>query len=164
MKRHIGLALLAAAIALAQDAAVWDAMSYSQIYLAYREASLSGAAEAVTVQQPASGAKNVYLDGAMVYCSADCDVTLERNGTAATTTSFTPVGVNPGITVAKARAFHTSNAGVGTVLAKYKIQGGTSQSMALRGVRLRWNAADNLTVRVGTMTGDVKILVRWGEA
>ena len=85
MRRLWMAAAMAACALLAQESAWQD---LDQIYTAYREATLAGAAEVVTVQQAASPAKTIHLDAASVYCSVDCVVTIERNGTAATTTAL----------------------------------------------------------------------------
>ena len=160
MKRLWMLAA-AAAIGLAQDA-VWDAPEM-RIYVAYREATKAGAAEVVTVQQAAKGTRTVHLDAASVYCSVDCVVSVERNGTAATGTALTRTPVNTA-TAATATAWHTSNAGTGTVLAKYLVTAGTDKKIGLRGVVLRQTApGENVTIRTASITGDVRIVVRWGE-
>lgn len=147
------LALLAVAgIACAQQAN----------YTAYREASLSAAAEAVTIQQPASPTRTAYITGAWIYCSVACVVTLEHSGSAATTTSFTPTAATPGIGASTIMAFHTSNVGSGTVVSKYDLGAGETKSLAMTAV-LPMVANSNMTFRIASITGSVRITWMWNE-
>lgn len=156
------LAVLATA-AMAQEA-IFGNPEFTKIYAASREATLSGAAETVTIQQPATNSgQRFVMDGAAVYCSVDCTVTVERSGTAATTTAFTPVVLNPGVVAAKAQAMHTSNVGAGTAIGTYRVAAGSEKVIGLRGIRLRPNTRDNLTVKTNSITGTVRILVKWAE-
>src|SRR5438309_7030264 len=95
MKRVIALFFFFAALAMADS--LWDSIPIEQRYTLYRSVTLSSSAEAVTIQMPAAGARNIYPRKAWVYVEFDCDVTWERNGTAATTTTATPRAINPGI-------------------------------------------------------------------
>ena len=162
MKRFL-LLMLACVSAYAQDA-IWNTIEPTRIFVAYREATLVAAAEVVTIQQPATAPANVWFDGLSVYCSVACSFTLERNGTAATATEFTPAAITPGLT-AKAKAFGASDVGTGTVIARYVVPAGATVPVSVRGMKLRWNggAGENLTIRTSSISGDVKILVRWGE-
>src|SRR5574342_237649 len=88
--------------------------AWGQVFIATKQTSLSGAAEVITVQQPASNAKTVSFIGAYVDCSVACTITLERDGSAATATTLTPVALNSG--TATATAWSGSDVGAGTVL------------------------------------------------
>jgi hypothetical protein len=147
----------------AQDS-IWNTIEPTRIFVAYREATLVAAAEVVTIQQPATAPANVWFDGLSVYCSVACAFTLERNGTAATATEITPAAITPGL-AAKAKAFHGSDVGTGTVIARYVVPAGATVPVSVRGMKLRWNGGtgENLTIRTDAISGDVKILVRWGE-
>jgi len=60
-------------------------------YTVERKSSLSSTAEVITVQLETSATTvTVQMAEASVYCSAQCEVTLERSGTLATTTAIIP--------------------------------------------------------------------------
>lgn len=132
-------------------------------YVAFREASLTAAGEVVSIQQPVSPTKTVNFEGASVYCSAACDVTIERDGTAATTTALTVAPVATDTIAGSALAFHTSNVGSGTVLAKHAVAAGEIMSFELKGMRLPRIAGKNVTIRVSSITGTARVLVKWTE-
>ena len=164
--RRILLFTLLAAVAWGQDALFQD-LSFANVYAVSKETALSGTAEAVTVQQPVtnSGGQVVYFDGAAVYCSVDCVVTIERTGAAATATAMTPVALNVGVPAAKAQAFHGSNVGTAAAtIGVYRIAAGGEKTIDLRGIRLRAGTRENLTVRTNAITGTARILVKWAEA
>jgi hypothetical protein len=135
-------------------------------FAAYKATTLSSAVEAVTVQQPASGSKTVRFEGAYIYCSAACVVTLSVDGTAATTTALTPVALARQATPATptATAYHTSNAGSGTTLAAYDIAAGGEKSLEKSGLTLFGDGtARNFTLKTNSISGSVRILVFWSE-
>ncbi len=140
-------------------------ISFAQDYVLVREAALTATADAVTVQQPATDAARVVrFIGAYVYCSVDCAVTLERNGTAASATSATPAPVSSSAPAAKTTAFVASNAGAGTGLGKYTIPANGSLRVDLSALALFGpGTAKNVTVRVGSLTGTVKYILTWTE-
>lgn len=133
-------------------------------YSATCNATLSSAATACTVQQPASGAQNVRLVRAQVYCSVACSITQERNGTAATATAVTIKLVNPDKTdAATAKAWSASDVGVGTALSTLPLPAGLS-SITFDGVYLIGSGtAKNYTIRTNSITGDVTIVIQWEE-
>lgn len=152
MKRLL-FALLVCAVGLA-----------AQEYTATKETDLSGAAEVVTVQQPATGAKTVRFVGAYIYCSVACNVTLERTGTAATSTALTRVPVHEDMAAAVATAWSSSNVGVGSVVGKYSIAAGGSTSIPMETMALYGNGTGkNVTLRTSSITGNVKIIIQWKE-
>ena len=132
-------------------------------FSAYRAVTLAAAAEVVTVQQPASGSKTTVFEFADVYWAVVCEVTLERDGTAATGTAITAVGL--GFTSSNVtNAFHTSDVGAGTVIKVFVLAAGETISIDLNGVVMQGDStAVNLTFRTNSITGDVKIWVRWRE-
>jgi len=138
------------------------APAWSQAFIATKQTSLSGAAEVVTVQQPVSGARTVSFIGAYVDCSVACNITLERDGTAATATALTVVALNSGTPAAT--AWSSSDVGTGTVLARYKIPatGGLPINLAMKSMSGA-NTAKNLTLRTDSITGTVTITVVWTE-
>lgn len=78
--------------------------------------ALSAAGTAVTIQQPSSGAQEVVIENAVVYCSVACTVSFAANGTAATTTAGTVRALLPALmtTPAPFNFFTASNVGAGT--------------------------------------------------
>ena len=87
MKRLLFFALLCIGIAFGQAPTRWFATTGN--------VSLSAAATAATIQQPANGATNVSFEMIVVYCSVACPVTLIANGTGATSTAGTVQSLLP---------------------------------------------------------------------
>lgn len=133
-------------------------------YSYYKESSLSSAAEVVTIQSKASTSRRILFDGAYVFCSASCTFTVEKGGASATTTAGSVIPINTSV-VTSAVAFHTSNVGEGTALAKYPLAAGEGLPVDLKGVVLPSGAgaARNLTIRTSSMSGTVRVVVVWEE-
>ena len=154
-------------LALAAASAFGQTTYYNRTYKALYEASLSGAASTVTVQQPASGARTVYIKSVYVYCSVACTFTLERNGTAASSTSLTPVSMSANNPTVAATAWRTSNVGAGTTISPtYRVGAGdyeflafTLGDMVLAGT----GTTKNFTVRTNSITGTAEIEIVWEE-
>ena len=143
---------------------ILDQVDQARFYTAYYKFTPSESAAVLTVQQPAGASFNLQFVGAYVYCSVACEITLERNGTAASTTSFTPSPVNPNGYAATAVAYRDSNVGTGTVIAKYVLAAGTDKTIDLSGTRCKFGSGvENLTLRSASVTGEVRMLVQWGE-
>lgn len=137
-------------------------------YTIVRESSKSGASEVVTIQLPAEDRSYVEIQDITVQCSAACPVVFERNGTAATTTAATLVPVNPQTAPAagpRIEAFHSSNVGAGTaVSATWSLPAGAIVPFGMEGWFLTGTGnTNNVTVRVGPLTGDVKVQVTLRE-
>lgn len=133
-------------------------------FIAAKSTSLSAAAEAVTVQQPATGSKSVSFIGGYAYCSAACTITLSVGGTAATTTALTPTSLTQPIATPVTAAFHTSNVGAGTTVAVYDIAAGGSLSLDLTKVNMTGNnTARNLTLKTDSITGTARLSIEWSE-
>jgi hypothetical protein len=134
-------------------------------YVALYEASLTSAASVVTVQAPASSAARIVrFVGAYIYCSVQCDVSLERDGTAATATALTPVGVSSQAPAAKTKAFRSSDVGVGTVIGKYTVPAGGTQVIDLTSVVIAGaGTGKNLTLRTASITGTARISIQFRE-
>lgn len=101
------LALLTCACGIAQQTR-WAATTGN--------VSQSGATYAATIQQPATGQQQVYLDQIVVYCSVACTVTQSAYGTAATATAGTVTPILPSQSSAPLTTtfFTASNVGSGT--------------------------------------------------
>lgn len=150
MKRLATLFLL---VGLA-PAQIWQNYTYE------KSTSLSSAAETVTIHLPTGSDKTVKFVGASVYCSVACTFTLERDGTAPTTTIATPPELNGG-TSGSARAYHTSNVGSSTVIKNYTVAAGTEFGILLSEKGL--TAGTNLTIRTSSITGTARIFFQWRE-
>jgi hypothetical protein len=142
----------------------------SDFYLE-REVTLSGAAEVVTVQIPAGSTRNLKFKMAQVWCSTgSVDVTVERDGTAATTTALTPQKVNPNaswVPSSIASGFHTSNVGAGSQIGSKQTAyaGSTGLILDMSPTVLEKASASvrNLTIRTASYTGTVRISIFWEE-
>ncbi|MBM3892137.1 MAG: hypothetical protein FJ388_23730, partial [Verrucomicrobia bacterium] len=89
---------------------------YLRHYAALRESALVGAAEVITVQQPATGARTIYFREGYVYCSVTCSFQLERDGAAATATALTVTKLHASNESTAATAFRSSDVGAGTAV------------------------------------------------
>ena len=131
----------------------------------YKATGLSSAASVVTVQLGnITTIKAVYLQSAAVYCSVACEITLERDGTQATGTALTPTATRSGSPTVKATAWRSSDAGVGTVLARYLIPAGGTLLLELEDIVLvPQRILENFTVRTAAISGNAIIVVKWKE-
>lgn len=127
--------------------------------------TLAASATAVTVQQPATGARNVRGDSATVYASAACAFSIEKNGTAATATALTAwVGRDDIPQTPAADAFGESDVGAGAAGPRHVVPAGGTYPLSLRNVELRGNGtAKNFTLRTESCSADVQINVCWEE-
>jgi len=159
MKIKICVALLVAIALPLRPAATFD-----PIYNASKTTVLSGGTEVITIQNPNNKGVKMSVRGVYVKCSVPCDFTLERDGTAATTTALAfdrgskaspaPVGV----------AFSASNAGTGVFKWPYT-SGPSGLSVPLTGVDLPGDGSNsNFSVRIAALTGTVFVLTQWGES
>lgn len=132
-------------------------------YVVMAEDSLTAAASVVTIQPPSSdAARTVRFVGAYVYCSVQCDVTLERDGSAATTTSMTVVGLNSSVPASKTLAFRSSNVGAGMALGKYTVPAGGTQVIDL-GQLVLHGSGGNVTLRTNSITGTARVAIQFSE-
>ena len=147
--------------------AAWAQPKFLNTYTATCTLSVSGSAKACTVQQPASGARNVQLVSAYVHSTVAVSLTQERDGTAATTTGVTEASLNDAGGTPTVTGFTDSNVGVGTVIAgsdtiKLGIDG--SAVLDLEDIQMRGNGtAKNYTIRTSAVTGTVTIIIKWRE-
>lgn len=129
MTRYLSLLVLLSCSLLAE----------TKYFIASKSTSLSGAVEAITVQQPATNSKDVSFTAAYAYCSAACTITVSIGGTAATTTALTPVSLTQPVATTTTTAYHTSNVGAGTTVAVYDIAAGGSLSLDLTRMNMSGN-------------------------
>lgn len=124
--------------------------------------STTATAEAITVQVPAGSPRTAQMNGATVYCSVECEVVIERDGTAATTTAITPAKMNSGDAAVTATAYRSSNVGTANrTTARFIIVAGGSLSIPLTEHRLI--AGENITIRTSHASGTVLINMQWTE-
>lgn len=130
-------------------------------YVVTKQTALSAAAEVITVQQPTTASKQVNFKTAYIDCSVACGLTIERNGTPATTTTLAVGNVNLNETAASSKAFSSSNIGTGTVLATLSIPAGGSIVIDLSTIQFLQGAdqGKNLTLRTSSITGTVNIII-----
>jgi len=144
-------------------------VGWGQTFTAVKTTTLTGAAEVITIQQPTTGSKSISFncDGCGVYVdsSVAVDLTLERNGSAATSTTLTVAKVNPQVSVSgTAQAFSGSNVGTGTTIGAYSLAGAGSLSPKLQRVAFSGNDnTQNITLRTSSITGKVNIIFVWEE-
>lgn len=127
--------------------------------------TLAGAAEVITVQLTATKQGLVKFYGVYVDSTVATSFTIEIDGTAATSTALTPVGINPsnGYTPA-ITAWSASNVGTGSVVARFSIAANSGLFFDLSNVVLSGNNINtNLTVRSSSITGTVDINIFGAE-
>jgi len=151
------LALLSVSAAFSQD-------PNTRRFSVFKATTLSGTAEVITLQQPASDGNFIRVEDVEVWCSVACDVTLERDGAAATGTALTPI-VQITYGTSTTNAFHTSDAGVGTVITTKTLPLNTIIPIVFNGglYLAPTSTGSNFTVRTSAITGDVKITIVWRE-
>jgi len=136
-------------------------------YTVATQASLSSAAAVVTVQQPASGSRQVNFLAAYFDCSVACTMQLEVNGAAATSTAGTVSAINPYLSLvpaAAAKAWTSSNVGSGTVLAQYNCAAACAYTLDLSGITFYGGGTSvNLTLRSNSISGTVSIDIKFQE-
>jgi|HubBroStandDraft_2_1064218.scaffolds.fasta_scaffold22609_3 hypothetical protein len=125
--------------------------------------SLSGAATAATIQQPAVPSQIIYGVKASIQCSVACVVTRTSNPTsvgAATTTAGTIVQspARPLGAVAPTTLFFTaSNQSGGTVIDVTNVAAGSEQLFDLSDVVIGAAPSAGYTISVGSITGTANI-------
>ena len=131
----------------------------------YKATGLSSAASVVTVQLGnVTTAKAAYMLKAAVYCSVQCEITLERDGSQATTTAIVPAATRGSAPTVSSVAYRSSNVGTGTVLARYVVTAGSTMPIDLTDVILvPQRILENFSIRTAAITGDAIIVIKWRE-
>lgn len=157
MKRLLGVLVLVCASA---------GIALGQNFTVYKETVLSGTAEVITIQQPATGARTVRPGVAYLYCSVACAITIERNGAAATSTTLAVVDPNRTGAVPNFTAWSGSNVGTGTVIGRIRFStGGGFIPLDLSNILMIGNGtAINLTLRTDAVTGIVIFMISVTES
>jgi len=135
-----------------------------QTYSVTKSTALSSSAEVITVQQPASGSLTVNFVSAYIDSTAACSFTIERNGTAATSTPLTPAPVNYNQASATTTGWSGSNVGTGTVITNAGIAAGGGVVIDLSRIVMQGNGTyKNLTLRTASCTATVNIVIVYTE-
>lgn len=138
---------------------------FGQEFVAIKTTTLSSAAEAITIQMPASSAPaRVNFRGVWISTTVDVTITVERSGTAATSTTLAIAAVNTG--TALARAWSSSNVGTGTLISSFTCLATASPCSVdlTRTFLLGAGTTKNLTVRTSSISGTVTIGIQWAES
>ena len=122
-------------------------------------------AEAVTVQQVANSNRILHFKTAYVECTVACTVTVERNGSAATSTEATPTPVNATSEAAVSKAFVASNVGSGTAISPaYSVAANGSIVLDMTAVYLYTAVTtDNVSIKIASASGNYKVLIQYEE-
>jgi hypothetical protein len=137
----------------------------TRLYSAYAEASPSGTAYALTIQQSGSVAtrRQIQFSGGAVYCSVACTITLSIQGTAAANTLGTATALDTRAPSASASVYTNSDAGTGTMICRYVLSAGQQLDITPNGLHLGTTTQGNITLRSSVISGDVKLLLMWSE-
>lgn len=140
-------------------------LAEGQVYYSVsKTTTLSGTAEVITVQQPAAGAAIVRGVGIYIDSSVALTITVERNGSAATTTSLAVANVNPGEATAISGAYNSSNVGTGTVITRANIAAGGSLTVDIsKIIMIGSGASKNFSIRTNSVSGTVNIVIIYSE-
>ena len=136
-------------------------------YVLYQEASLSTAVQKLTLQQISSGTRDIILDHATVWCSADATFTISKSGTAATATSATPTKLNSWQDAATAIGYTSSDVGSGTTIKKVAFkQNAPEFTIDLAHMRIPKNAGTtgNITLNTDSITATCRIAIYFSES
>lgn len=158
MLAKLGLLFLLAFPALAVDK--------TGDYVLYQEASLTSAVQKLTLQQISSGTRNIVLDYATLWCSADATFTLSRTGTAATTTTLAPTKLRPISDAATAIGYTSSDVGSGTTLKKIAYKANAPEiTVPLNKISIPKNAGTtgNFTINTDSITATCRVAIFFSE-
>ena len=104
-------------------------------YGVFYDISYSGA-DAITIQQKTTSTKVAVFLKLKVFCTADCIIQVERDGTPATTTTQAIVAFSKNQPASSLAAFNASNVGSGTVIWKLYAVANTNYDFPLDGFKL----------------------------
>lgn len=145
---------------------IFSTLAFSQTYYtATKTTALTSSAEVITIQQPATGSRNVKFISVYFDCSVACTAALERGGVAATATALTVNPINAGDVAAVTKAFSGSDATAVTVISKINCIAACAQTLDLTGLAFKagQTTSTNLTLRTSSITGTVDITFKFQE-
>lgn len=136
----------------------------TQAYYDYNVNASLTSAGVWTVQQPSTVTKTASFVGMTITSTVPLTFTLERDGTAASTTAGTVTQINPSNAASTMNVYSASNVGTGTVMGTYSVQAGVPFSLDLS-PQILWKqqTGRNLTVRTSSVTASVQLVVLWSE-
>lgn len=119
---------------------------------------------AITVQHPASGARKLRFSGAYAKCTVANVVTLEKNGTAATTTAISATALDDRGSASTSSVFASSNVGAGTLVIRQSVVANEAANMSASGLLLAPNPGTqkNFTLK-GTGGGTCDVYLQYAE-
>ncbi len=119
--------------------------------------------EDITIQQPATGARKVFLEVVNLYCSVAAIVELEKDGVAATTTTLASTVIGNSASTATANAFSASNVGAGTKINQFRLAADSPLSLDMGDILMQGNGTGiNYTFK-SDCTGTGDYYIRWRE-
>lgn len=132
------------------------------------DVSLTAAGTTITVQPPASSSSGRRWVGesAFVYCSVACNVTMSKNGAAATATAGSWTLINPGAFGSAFMTVYTaSNVGAGTAVGGIlHVAAGQTIAIDLSKITLgNTGSATNFSIAVSSITGTANITIIGSE-
>ena len=143
---------------------VFRSVRHPRNFAYYKTTALSGAVETVTVQQPASGARSVYLQSVTLSATAATTFTLKYDGTAATGTAGTVLALSRDRAAGAATVWHTSNVGAGSTLHSYLLGANEEITIDLSHiVMIGDGTATNVSIATNSVTATVEITFNWEE-
>jgi hypothetical protein len=133
------------------------------IYTVYKDTTLAGAAEVVTIRTPSSGSnKSAYMIDVDLYCSVACEVTIEMQGTYSTGTTITPVKGQSSKSASEILATSGTSISGTTVKTKKYLAAGETCPLDLIGIFLT-EPADAITFRTNSITGQFTLTARFEQ-
>lgn len=120
-------------------------------------------AEVITIQQPTTGSKDIFIGILNLYCSVVGIVELEKNGAAATATTATAIAVGREGAVATVTVWSGSNVGAGTKIDQFRLKADVPLSVDMQQMSMQGNGTGiNYTLR-SDCTGTGEYYIRWRE-
>jgi hypothetical protein len=145
-----------------------SASAHAQTEYRYENtASLSAAAYAWTIQQPASPSVTARFAGYSLYCSVACTFTVSRNCTAATATSdsseIRAVSPDAASSTTGLSAFKGSDAASCAAIKTYTLAAGEEKVIEKPSITLSRTASRNVNAAVSIITGFARFYAQWSE-
>lgn len=159
------IALLTASVAFSQTQILRDYPPEAARFLVSKTTTLAATTEKVTVQNQQY--TKVAFEQVTVRCSAACTITFYQNGTAATATTIAQ-GTSGFVSFndnqrATSTAYSSSDVGAGKTLKVFNQESAGTFIFDCSKLKLNSSLPGNLSVGIGSMTGDVTIQVQFVE-
>lgn len=146
-----------------QSVSFGQSISPGSVFLRFSVWKATTGAEDITIQQPATGSRNVYLEIVNLYCTVAAVVELEKDGTAATATALASVAIGRSTATATAKAFSASDVGAGTKVSQFRLKASIPLSLDMGDILMQGDGTGiNYTLK-SDCTGDGEYYIRWRE-